>query len=118
MPWLTNYQRTTLLNSGKNIGDAYGVENITDMWYSHYEQLFNCVPNSRCKDDVEQTIEFDANQIVNTDEVRTYINNIPNGKSSGLDGLSNEHIKYADRLIDVIQAKFFHIYYYSQCDSK
>ena len=65
-----------------NINDNYGVENVTHMWYDHYEKL-NSGP-SKCDLNFDNVL-FDDKMIVNTAEIMEAISNLPCNKSSGLD---------------------------------
>ena len=75
--------------NNRNINDNCIVENVTNMWYYHYEKLFNSVP-SKCD------LNFDDKMIVNTVEIMEAISNLPCNKSSGFDNIIAAHIIDAD----------------------
>jgi exonuclease III len=82
------------------IDDHHGNSEIADMWKNHYESIFNAVPHSNCSNKYDKynatnVTTLYSDMIVSESEIFEIIKDLPNGKSSGLDGLTGEHLKYA-----------------------
>ena len=72
------------------------------MWRDHYESLLNDSTHHDEKADVLQSFNnicSHAGMYVTMSEVLEVVKNLPNRKSSGLDGLNGESLKYADPLL-------------------
>ena len=89
------------------VSQAHGNRAVSAMWKDHYSQIFNVVNNSdssemyrgMCKD---RGSSNDRIPLVNCGEVLVAINGLSANKSPGLDGLSSEHLKFADRQLSII----------------
>ena len=84
------------LSIQNNIDNVHGLSDIVKFWFNHYSCIFN-----RCKDGHYPYQIVDINEIVYTDrnEISSIIKTIKKGKNVGPDGLSVEHINYADNTI-------------------
>ena len=91
------------------IGDACGEGNISNLWKTHYETLYNSVPNSA------DVTYHDA--IVPTSNITICfftlpqfviaVNQLNSSKASGLDRISAEHLKYCSlTMLNVICVLF------------
>ena len=92
------------------IDNSNGDEQITEMWQSHFEQVFNTVKESNCQglhaELQSADLVFCQDMVVNGNEILDILKCIPNGKAAGLDGLSAEHIKYAGQVLPVMLSLF------------
>ena len=81
----------------ETVNGKSGVEHITNMWRSHFSELLNSSTCTEKKNTVlerlSQNLSFDQIQHY---EIAKAIKCIKGGKSSGLDNLYGEHLKYAD----------------------
>ena len=68
---------------------------IIFMWKTYYESLFNVIGNSRCDLCNDDSIEYEPSMATTVHEMASIINDLPNNKSAGPDGISSEHFKYA-----------------------
>ena len=82
-----------------SIDSTTGETEIAKYWRNHYCNLQNSVKNDRHKnlvlDNISQ-VDFQDNMVVTASEVEALIRSLSPGKSAGLDGLTSEHLKYAD----------------------
>ena len=72
------------------------------MWRDHYENLLNDSTHHDKKADVLQSFNnicSHAGMYVTMSEVLEVVKDLPNRKSSGLEGLNGESLKYADPLL-------------------
>ena len=79
-----------------------GENAIADLWRDHYESLLNDSTHHDEKADVLQSFNnicSHAGMYVTMSEVLEVVKKLPNRKSSGLDGLNGESLKYADPLL-------------------
>ena len=79
-----------------------GENAIADLWRDHYESLLNDSTHHDEKADVLQSFNnicSHAGMYVTMSEVLEVVKDLPNRKSSGLDGLNGESLKYADPLL-------------------
>ena len=84
------------------IDGVTGENAIADLWRDHYESLLNDSTHHDEKADVLQSFNnicSHAGMYVTTSEVLEVVKDLPNRKSSGLDGLNGESLKYADPLL-------------------
>ena len=88
---MLNNSRTPLPN---NIDGCTGSAEVCELWRQHYSSLFNCLPNN--EDYVSPNVSFEDDMIIRPEEVRSAIAKLVNNKSCGLDGITAEHLKYAD----------------------
>lgn len=89
-----------------NIENINGEENISEFWKSHYSTIFNCIGRSENLH-YDGTVNFTDDMIVTVEEVRTIIKCLENNKSSGIDGIQAEHLKYcSDRLLPYLSMLF------------
>ena len=76
------------------------------MWKQHYESIFNIVQVSRCDkayiDLCQNNIDFNTDMTVDAGEMTSIINDLSCNKSPRLDGLTPEHMKYADSQLLVL----------------
>ena len=70
------------------------------MWLHHYQSLLNSIPDSPVHihkiDKYCSNIQFNDNVVVKVKELQEIISNMPVGKVSAYDHISNEHFKYAN----------------------
>ena len=91
--------KSTLSNC---IDGVTGENAIADLWRDHYESLLNDSTHHDEKADVLQSFNnicSHAGMYVTMSEVLEVVKDLPNRKSSGLDGLNGESLKYADPLL-------------------
>ena len=72
------------------------------MWRDHYEELLNSSANSHEKEDLLEHFKSVSSHVgmqVTMLEVLQIVKDLPNAKSSGLDGLNGESLKYAHPLL-------------------
>ena len=84
------------------IDGVTGENAIADLWRDHYESLLNDTTHHNEKADVLQSFNnicSHAGMYVTMSEVLEVVKDLPNRKSSGLDGLNGESLKYADPLL-------------------
>ena len=75
-----------------------GESKIVQMWKDHYKQLFNSVPSVPEMNDEGELRNMSFRPITN-DDVKEVVDKLSINKSSGLDGLTAEHLKYAGESI-------------------
>ena len=90
------------------VGNVYDIQNITDLWQEHYSQIFNAVRWS-CNKEFHADLCMDHSILdhgtrVNVIEIREFIEYLSYNKSPGLDGITSEHMKLADRQLPVVLA--------------
>ena len=86
-------------------------KNIADMWKNHYANLFNSVNSVKYKSEVENAIQHGVHDnsidIVTKTEVAKAIASLSNNKAIGPDGISAEHLKYAEEsLVELLTICF------------
>ena len=84
------------------IDEVTGENAIADLWRDHYESLLNDSTHHDEKADILQSFNnicSHAGMYVTMNEVLEVVKDLPNRKSSGLDGLNGESLKYADPLL-------------------
>ena len=72
------------------------------MWRDYYEELLNSSANSYEKEHLLEYIKSISSHVgmqVTMLEVLQIVKDLPNAKSSGLDGLNGESLKYAHPLL-------------------
>ena len=88
------------------VGDAHGNDAINTMWQEHYSNIFNSVNESGCGDIhaamCKEHIVFDRDMIVSSAEIEAIIADLACNKSPGLDGLTSEHMKFANSKLPVL----------------
>ena len=88
------------------IGNANGNDAINTMWQEHYSNIFNSVKGSSCEDIhaamCMEHIVFDRDMIVSSSEIVDIIADMSCNKSPGLDGLTSEHMKFANSKLPVL----------------
>jgi hypothetical protein len=62
-----------------------------EVLYNHFENL-----DKNSFDDIDIDVEMDdiLNSIITIEEIKNVVKGLKNGKSSGIDGVINEYIKY------------------------
>lgn len=71
-------------------------------------------PSDKCNNHTEINCKFEFSEI-SVDQVIDEINNIPQNKASGLDGISTKLLKYAVNVIAPILCKLFNISFTRLC---
>ena len=89
------------------IDDIQGTDNIVQMWKSHYDSLFNCSNDrinvkSLCSD-----VNYSETMIVKRYEIVDALAKLDDGKSSGMDGVYAEHLKYSSPRLVVLLSLCF-----------
>ena len=79
-----------------SIDDATGKQEVTNMWKDHFKNLLNCVKGKDSKNLVSDC-DFDPSLVISPGEIEDSINKLVGGKSSGLDGIYAEHLKYGSK---------------------
>ena len=102
----TNVQVTT-------INGTTGSQNICNLWKEHFSNLLNSTKDSVSQDAVMRdltSIDSDSEYpIFTVKEVMESIKDLKKGKSTGLDGISAEHILYASDKIAFFLACLFNM---------
>ena len=88
--------RKCLLTIYISIDDATGKQEVTNMWKDHFKNLLNCV-NGKDSRNLISGCEFDPSLVISPGEIEDAINKLVGGKSSGLDGIYAEHLKYGSK---------------------
>ena len=88
------------------VGNANGNDDINTMWQEQYINIFNSVKGSSCEDIhaamCMEHIVFDRDMIVSSSEIEDIIADMSCNKSPGLDGLTSEHMKFANSKLPVL----------------
>ena len=87
-----------------------GEADIAGMWGRHYEQLLNDSSNESSKFTVLDSfgnVLANVGMQVTMKEVSKIVSDLPNGKSSGFDGLNSESLKHADPLVCLLLSVCF-----------
>ena len=87
-----------------------GEADIAGMWGHHYEQLLNDNSNESSKFTVLDSfgnVFANVGMQVTMKEVSKMVSDLPNGKSSGYDGLNSESLKHADPLVCLLLSVCF-----------
>ena len=103
-----NASKTPLPNC---IDGVSGAENIAAMWRDHFQKLFNCVANDF--DCTGLLCSYEDSVCVSPNEVQEAIISLSLNKSTGLDNVSAEHLKFCSirivtLLADLMTAFFVH----------
>ena len=81
-----------------SIENVTGIDEITELWRSHFKQLFNCIRDI----DIQQ-IKCDAKYtngiVVEISKVGNAIKCLDINKTSGMDDIYAEHLKHCDKCI-------------------
>jgi len=91
-----------------SVDGTAGQRDIASMWGEHYHRLFNSVPVSPLKPQVLDAIVQDCEsmtelpRVFTTDVLHRALQGLRCGKAVGPDGLSAEHLKFADRRVVVL----------------
>lgn len=86
-----------------SIEGVTGPDNIVELWRKHYSDLFNCVKS----DCFSIGNVSNDNVVITTEEVAGAIKKLSMSKSSGLDQITAEHLKYASHRVVVLLALCF-----------
>ena len=84
------------------VAGVTGETAIVDMWCDHYEELLNTSASSHEKEDLLEHFKSVSSHVgmqVTMLEVLQIVKDFHNAKSSGLDGLNGESLKYAHPLL-------------------
>ena len=93
-----------VVKNSNQIENVSGTDNILYMWRDHFKSLFNSVQDVTDKPGVLSYIQNDMgdeNIRVTVNDISTSINELPNDKSPGIDGLMSEHFKNASYRLNV-----------------
>ena len=99
---------TPLPNS---IEDVSGIYEITELWRSHFKQLFNCIRDidiQQIKCDSKYTNDI----VVEISEVENVIKCLDINKTDGMDGVYAEHLKHCDTRIVPLLAMCITVFLY------
>ena len=89
----------------ETIEGVQGAQNIADFWRTHYFNLFNLNLTSEPTSVTANHIPAGSNSItISHDEVASSIKNLDSNKSSGLDGIQSEHLKFCNSRINYLLA--------------
>ena len=72
------------------------------MWKYYFENIFNSVKDSRCDKVHFGCVTDKTGMNINAGELMNIINELSCNKSLGLDGLTAEHIKFADSQLVIL----------------
>jgi len=75
------------------VEEATGEKEVTDLWKSHFEELFNCVTPRNFPNCATDDYSCFSDVAVSVDELRSAIKSLDTGKACGLDGIFAEHLK-------------------------
>ena len=93
-----------------SIDGITGEADIAGLWGRHYEQLLNDSSNESSKFtalDSFGNVLANVGMQVTMKEVSKIVSDLPNGKSSGFDGLNSESLKHADPLVCLLLSVCF-----------
>ena len=93
-----------VVKNSNQIENVSGTDNILNMWRDHFKSLFNSVQDVTDKPGVLSYIQNDIgdeNICVTVNDISASINEVPNDKSPGIDGLMSEHFKNASYRLNV-----------------
>ena len=85
-----------------NIEGVHGDVNIGSLWKYHYENIFNSVKDSRCDKVHFDCVTCNTGMTIDAGELMNFIDELSCNKSPSLDGLTAEHIKFADSQLVVL----------------
>ena len=71
----------------------------TNMWKSHYEDLFNCLKKYKNVNDFCKTVDYEVDMEVSHSDIIQAIQDLKDSKSCGVDGIYAEHLKHCSNLI-------------------
>ena len=77
------------------VAGVTGETAIADMWRDHYEELLNSTASTHEKEDILEHFKSISSHVgmqVTMLEVLQIVKDLPNAKSSGLDGLTGESL--------------------------
>jgi hypothetical protein len=77
------------------VNEAVGEQQISILWKSHFEELFNCVTPKNMPSCTFDALSNYNDVCVTYEQLKTAIKELPVGKACGLDGIFSEHLKYA-----------------------
>ena len=93
-----------VVKNSNQIENVSGTDNILNMWRDHFKSLFNSVQDVTDKPGVLSYIQNDMgdeNICVTVNDISASINELPNDKSPGIDGLMSEHFRNASYCLNV-----------------
>ena len=100
-----------VVKNSNQIENVSGTNNIFNMWRDHFKSLFNSVQDVTNKPGVLSYIQNDMgdeNICVTVNDISASINELPNDKSPGIDGLMAEHFKNASYRLNVALSVLLH----------
>lgn len=87
-----------------NIEGVTGKKNIAELWRKHYFELFNSINKNN---DMSPTVTYSNDMVVYGTEIEYAIGKLDLNKTSGLDGVTAEHLKYCSKRINTLLAHCF-----------
>jgi exonuclease III len=103
-------QQNKYVPSASVIDGVKGTDAIVNMWMNHYKNIF-CNAEYNYNDTKEITNNMsnvtDENMYLDSDFITEIIFSLPNGKSSGVDNITAEHLKYAGDKLSVMLSTLF-----------
>ena len=99
-----------------NIDDAVGPQNITEMWQQHYSTLLNSHKKDNEQNEkvqlspCDKKLYFKVDSLVSdANSIRSLLYKLPLRKAAGSDGLSAEHLIYADPVVCSVISIFINL---------
>ena len=90
------------------VGGATGENDIGDMWREHYSDIMNSSVSDKYKDIVNMYIaNIDDCHMFTVNNIKIAISKLKQGKAVGMDGISSEHLIYADSRLHVLLSLLF-----------
>ena len=81
------------------------------MWKSRYEDLFNCLSNSKDVRTICKNAEIQGDVEVSYSEIISVIKYLKDNKNCGLDDISAEHLKHcSDVIIPMLSVCFISLF--------
>jgi exonuclease III len=104
-------QQKCILSSPSSIDGAQGTDEILNMWLLHYKDIFCKLKYSEndilALNNKMLNVSYDVSIPVYVCDIYDAISKLPNGKSSGVDNIKGEHLKYAgDHLCYLLSVLF------------
>lgn len=91
------------------VNNTSGTQEIADMWGNHFSTILNSSTDNSKKIHVLQALESNHDEFerFTVCDVIKAMKSLKNGKSSGMDSVSSEHLKYADDKLCVLLSILF-----------
>ena len=91
-----NYKKMSLPNC---IDNRHGDDNIANLWFHHYKDLFNTIQDSRDPSTILDNLLYSDDIRITIQDVQEAINKLDNEKSCGKDSIYAENLKYASHSV-------------------